>query len=49
MAEISRFHGIRILLYLESGGKHHEPRIHVVYGGDEASIDLYGNILQYRL
>lgn len=32
MPELSRFHGIIIRMYLETGGVHHLPRFHAYYG-----------------
>ena len=40
------FYGIIIRMYAEDGGQHNTPHIHVRYSGDEAVIDLEGNILE---
>jgi hypothetical protein len=38
--EISRFHGIRILMYREAGERHHRKHFHAVYGERAAVFDL---------
>lgn len=31
MAELSRFYGIRVVMYAEHGGRHHRPHLHAAY------------------
>jgi hypothetical protein len=38
-AELSRFYGIIIRMYLEAGGQHHLPHFHAYYGEEVA---VYG-------
>ena len=37
MPELSRFYGIVIRMFLETGGQHHRPHFHAYYG-DEVGI-----------
>lgn len=36
MPEISRFYGIIVRMFMESGERHHRPHIHVYYQSDAA-------------
>ncbi len=40
MPELSRFFGIIIRMYMETGGPHHEPHFHANYVDDVAVIGL---------
>jgi len=52
---VSKFLGIKVFMYLESGSRHHVPHIHVEYEHEEASVDyqkhkvLAGGIKPYAL
>ena len=46
MPTLSMFYGIIIHMQSETGGKHHKPHIHCVYGEDEIVIALDGEILE---
>ena len=53
MAEISRFYGIIVRIFTETGEQHHTPHIHVYYQGMKAvydinSIELITGILPRR-
>ena len=50
MPEISRFYGIRILMYREAGERHHRKHFHAVYGEFAAVVDLEsGDVLTGEL
>ena len=49
MPVISHFYGILIYMYVELGGNHNEPHIHVKYNEYEMSITLDGKILDGKL
>lgn len=40
MPELSRFYGIIIRMYMETGGQHHRPHFHAYYGEDVAIFAL---------
>ena len=40
MPELSRFFGIIIRMYLESGERHHLPHFHAYYGNDVAVYQI---------
>lgn len=45
MATLAMFYGIIILMYNETGGKHHAPHIHARFAEYECSIDFEGRVL----
>jgi hypothetical protein len=45
MALISSFFGLLIYIFMEKGGKHKKPHIHVKYQGEMRSYDLSGKLL----
>ena len=49
MPVISHFYGILIYMYMELGGHHNEPHIHVKYNEYEVSITLKGKVLDVDL
>lgn len=49
MPTLSMFYGIIIRMYAESGGQHNLPHIHAVFGGQEAVIDLQGEVIEGEL
>lgn len=49
MPLISQFYGILIYMYLEIGGHHNEPHIHVKYNEYEMSISIKGKHLDGKL
>jgi len=49
MPILSMFYGIIIRMYSETGERHHIPHIHCAYAGDEAVIDLEGNVIKGEL
>jgi hypothetical protein len=46
MPELSRFYGIIIRMFVETGSSHHHPHFHAYYQGEQAvfSIDPIGRI-----
>jgi len=51
--ELSRFYGIIIRMFMETGGQHHRPHFHAYYGEDVAiyalsSIELIAGSLPRR-
>ena len=46
MPTISMFYGIIVRMYAEKDGRHNLPHIHVGVGGQEAVVDLSGNVLE---
>lgn len=46
MPTISMFYGIIVRMYAEKDGRHNLPHIHVGVGGQEAVVDLAGNVLE---
>lgn len=46
MPVLSSFYGIIIRMYMEKGGKHNQPHIHVEYSGEEIVVALDGTILE---
>ena len=40
MPELSRFYGIIIRMYVETGGRHHNSHFHAYYGDDVAIYTL---------
>ena len=46
MPVLSLFYGIVIRMYSEPNGRHNLPHIHVEYQGNEAVIDLDGNVIE---
>lgn len=46
MPALSMFYGIIVRMQSESGGKHHKPHIHAIFGDDEVVVALDGEILE---
>ena len=46
MATLSMFYGIVVLMYNETGGRHHKPHIHARFAEFECSIDFEGCVLE---
>lgn len=40
MPELSRFYGIIIRMFMETGGQHHRPHFHAYYGEEVAIFSL---------
>ncbi len=40
MPELSRFYGIIIRMFMETGGQHHRPHFHAYYGDEVAIFSL---------
>lgn len=49
MPELSRFYGIVVTMYSETGAQHSLPHIHVRYGEMKAVYSLQGDLLQGEL
>lgn len=49
MPTISMFYGIIVRMYAEKDGQHNLPHIHAFFSGQEAALDLNGNILEGNL
>ena len=46
MPTLSMFYGIIVRMQSESGGRHHIPHIHCLYGDCEIVVSLNGEILE---
>ncbi len=49
MPVISQFYGILVYMYVEIGGHHKEPHIHIRYNEYEMAITLKGKILDGKI
>ena len=49
MPVISQFYGILIYMYMEIGGHHNMPHIHIKYNEYEMAITIDGKILNGKL
>jgi hypothetical protein len=43
------FYGIIVRMFMEKGGKHHEPHIHAMYSGENVVVSLDGKIIEGSL
>lgn len=46
MPTLSMFYGIIVRMYAESGGQHNRPHLHAAFSGQEAVVDLNGELIE---
>jgi len=49
MPTLSMFYGIIIRMFMEKGGKHNEPHIHAMYGGQNVVVSIDGEVIEGSL
>jgi len=49
MPTLSMFYGIIVRMFFEQGGQHHVPHLHAVYGDENVTVGLDGQVLEGSL